>query len=66
MNKKLKIGVDKLLIDKDNKNVIGVYVGNMTINNKDKEYLKDNELIFISPNLYKLSYYEVWIKGERA
>lgn len=64
MNKKLKIGVNKLLFT-DNK-TIGVYVGNTTINNKDKQYLKDNGLILISPNLYRLSYYNTWIKKEGA
>lgn len=63
MNKKLKIGVNKLLFTND-KNVVGVYIGNTKINNNDKQYLTDNGLILISPNLYKLSYYKTWIKKD--
>ena len=63
MNKKLIIGVNKLLFT-DNKTV-GVYIGNTTINKKDKQYLKDNDLILISPNLYKLSYYNSWLTRDK-
>lgn len=60
INKKFVKAVSQLYYNKHT--VVGLYIGTIKkdITNEEKQYLKDNDLIYISPFVYRLSYVNTW------
>jgi len=66
MNKEKEINIKilkaEISLRNSDYNTVGVYTGKIKkLSEGEKDFLKDNNLIYIHPYIYKLSYVNTWI-----